>query len=891
MTVSELHGVDAVLSNGGLVHLRPVTPDDLAGLRDLHDHASDRSMYLRYFALNREASEQHLRTLVEPTNRPGRALVACIGDTIVGVAAYERMHRESAEVALLVADAQQHEGIGTLLLEHLADAARVEGIRTFVAEVLTQNSPMIGVFRHLGYAPEMHFDGGDIHVAFDLVVTPAVISAMDHREAQADAASLGPMLAPRSVAVIGASPRAGSVGGELLANILKGGYPGTVYVVNPHHDEVLGVPAVRTPADLPVAPDLAVVAVPASGVLDVVRACGERGTRGLVLITSGFGETGPDGRVLQAEVVALARRYGMRLIGPNCLGLLNTDPAVRLNATFAAMPMQSGHLGLISQSGALGIAVLAAAQDCGLAPSQFVSVGNKADVSGNDLLLAWEHDERTRVIALYLESFGNPRKFARIARRVAARKPVIAIKAGRSNAGKRAGTSHTAAAAASDVVVDALFTQAGVLRVGTMQQMLDAARVLSEQPLATGPRLAIVGNSGGPGILAADAAESAGLTVVELPAETRRLLEAAVPAIASSQNPVDLGAGARADRVGQAIDILLQAAEVDSVLAVFTDTAVSVPEDVMDRIALSAAKGGKPVVASRVGAPASSLPMAGTAYSLPVFTFPEAAAEALAVAHRYARIKAVTPAPLARPAGIDDERGRAIVTAALAAGIEWLSPEDAIALLTAYGLPICPQRVVSTTADAVTAATELGYPLAVKLAGGGTHKTDLGGVRLGVSDEAALITAVTDLQLLQGGWPSILLQPMAKPGVEVIVGAIQDQSVGPVVMLGMGGVLSDLIADRTFRLAPLGPVDAEAMLGDLRLARLLDGYRGGVVVSHAAVADVVVRVAELAADLPEVAELDLNPLICNADGLLAVDARIRLAAAGPTPDPVLRQLR
>jgi acyl-CoA synthetase (NDP forming)/ribosomal protein S18 acetylase RimI-like enzyme len=891
MAAPDVDGTDAVLVGGGLVNIRPIRASDLPGLHDLHSRASDGSMYRRYFSLNREAGDRYLSSLVASGPPQHHALVASAADQVVGVAMFERIDDGSAEVALLVADDQQHTGIGTLLLEHLAAAARQEGIGRFVAEVLTNNSAMIGVFRDLGYLPTMTFEGGEVHVAFDLAVTAAVMAAMDSRDARADAASLQPILAPRSLVVVGASPRVGSIGHELLANIVTSGYTGRVYAVNPHQTNILGVPSFPTPLDLPEAPDLAVVAVPAGQVLGVVRSLGERGTRGLVLISSGFGETGTQGKADQDEVVATARRHGMRLVGPNCLGLLNTDPSVRLNATFASMPMTPGSLGLISQSGALGIAVLAAAADCGLATSQFVSVGNKADVSSNDLLLAWEHDDRTRVIALYLESFGNPRKFARIARRVAQRKPVIAIKAGRSMAGQRAGTSHTAAAAASDVVVDALFSQAGVIRVGTMQQMLDASRVLSDQPLPAGPRVAIIGNSGGPGILAADAAESAGLTVIELTAGTQSALRVAAPGAASSQNPVDLGAGAGADSVTAALEVLLQADEVDSVLAVFTDTAVTSPEEVMTRIAQAAAKCDKPVVATRVGAPATSIPMPGSSHALPVFTFPEPAAEALALARRYAQIQARPLAEPHRPTGIDGEPARAVIAAALALGQEWLSPGDCEALLTAYGVPICPQRVVTDATAAAKAGAELGYPLAVKLAGGGTHKTEVGGVRLGVEDEAALLVAFAELQAVQPSSAGVLLQAMAQSGLEVIVGAIQDELVGPVVMLGVGGVLSDLIADRTFGLAPLAAGDAEAMVARLRLSRLLDGYRGGVSVSRPALGDLVARVAALAADHPEVAELDLNPVIGNGDQLVAVDARIRIAVPASKPDPTLRQLR
>ncbi len=661
-----------------------------------------------------------------------------------------------------------------------------------------------------------------------------------------------------------------------------------MYAVNPNYKYVQGVQCVASPQDLPITPDLAVVAVPVDQVGGVVRACGLRGVRGLLLLTSGFSEAGGDGRTKQAEITSLAREYGMRLIGPNCLGVLNTDPSVRLNATFAALPMQPGGLGLVSQSGALGIAVIGAAARTGMGISEFVSIGNKADVSGNDLLLAWEHDDSTRVIALYLESFGNPRRFARIARRVAQHKPIVAIKAGRSVAGSRAGQSHTAAAAASDDVVDALFEQAGVIRVTSMEQMLDAARVLCEQPLPAGRHVAIVGNSGGPGILAADAAEGAGLDVVTLNETTEEALRAVMPSAASCRNPVDLGAALGPDEMAAALGVLLAAPEVDAVLTVYTDTAVHDAGEVTQRIAEVAADGTKPVVATRVGSPAGAVSGGPKARALPVFSFPEPAAAALAATVRYAAIRDAAPLPVQRPAGVDLAAARRIVADASAAGTEWLSAAEVEQLLRCYRIPASAQRVVTDADGAVTAAAELGYPLAVKLAKPGAHKSDTGGVRLGVVDEAQLREVVGELGASTD--EPLLLQPMSAPGTEVIVGAVQHAQFGPVVMVGAGGVLAELFVDRTFGLAPIGCDEAETMIDGLRLGKLLDGYRGRPVVSRAAVADVVTRVAALADDLPEIAELDLNPLICNESGLSVVDARIRLARPTPRQDPLSRQL-
>lgn len=884
-------GVDAVRADGGLVHIRPFAASDAEALRALHARVSDRSMYLRFFGLGRSAGEKYVTLLMQPASPSHQTLTAWIGTELVGIAGFERSTGDGAEAALLVADDRQHQGIGTLLLEYLADVARRNGIHRFEADVLGENLLALRTLRDLGCTEQVRFEADTARVVIDLSADEESSTAIGARERSAEEVSLRHILAPASVAVVGAGDRPESVGYQVLRNILVGGYTGAVYPVNPHHESVMGLPCVASARDLPVAADVAVIAVPADRVAAVVRDCGERGVHGLILLTAGFGETGDAGMIRQDEVVGIARAFGMRVVGPNCLGLVNTDPAVRLNATFAGMPMRPGRLGVISQSGALGIAVVSAAARWGLGISQFVSVGNRADVSNNDLLLAWEREERTRVIALYVESVGNPRKFARIARRVSASKPIIAIKGGRSPAGQRAGLSHTAAAAASDVVVDALFTQAGVLRVDTMEQMLDAARVLCDQPLPRGNRVAVVGNSGGPGILAADAAGRAGLDVVTLLPETEQQLRQAVPTAASCRNPVDLGAAVRPAQLDAALRLLLEAAEVDAVLPVLTDTAVTNSDEVMSGIAAAAvAATDKPVVVTRVGGEQGSIPIVGSDRMVPVFTFPEPAAAALGTAWRYSKLRRAPVTPVARPAGIDQDRARALIIRALTAGADWLAAGDVARLLTCYGLPVSPQRVVGDADSAVVAAGELGYPLAVKLAEGGVHKTDVGGVRLGVPDEAELRRVFAELAALRPGKPAVLVQPMTPAGTEVILGAVQDDQFGPTVMIGSGGILADVIADRAFRLAPLRVQDAEDMLAELRTAVLFDGYRGAPRVSRAALADLAVRIGALVDDLPEVAELDLNPVICHGENLLVVDARVRVAAAAPRPNPLLRNL-
>ncbi|MDQ6659217.1 MAG: GNAT family N-acetyltransferase [Actinomycetota bacterium] len=889
MTTADVSSADAIRSDGGLVQIRNVGQDDVDQLRELYVGASSQSLYLRFFSVGLSAMEHYLDVLIKPTSPDHRALLAVVQGKVAGVVSYERVDDRSADVSLLVADDRQHEGIGTLLLEHLASAARRQGIQAFVADVLNENAAMINVFRALGFAVDFRFDGGCLRVTIDLTATVHLMEALDERDRQADAASLQSVLAPSSIAVIGASNRQGAVGNQVLRNLTEFGFAGNVYAVNPCHETILGVQCFPSPEQLPEPVDLAVVAVPADQVLEVTRACGVRGVRGLLILTAGFGEIDESGSALQTSIVVQARRFGIRVIGPNCLGVLNTDPAVRLNATFARIPLLAGGLGLVSQSGALGIAVLSAAARSGLGVSAFVSVGNKADVSSNDLLLAWEKDSRTRVIALYLESFGNPGKFSRIARRVSRSKPIIAIKAGRSPAGKHAGMSHTAAAAASDEVVDALFRQAGVLRVTRIEEMIDAARMLCDQPLPAGNRVAIVGNSGGPGILAADAAEGAGLTVVQLTPDTTARLRSAAPMAASVDNPVDLSATVPAEAMQAALGVLMLAPEVDAVVVVFTETGVIDAAAMMAGVANAGGTSAKPVLATEVGSVARSLPIAGSDRRLPVFAFPENAVAALGAAVQYAGIRNESREVPVRPAGVYQAAAREIVKAAMHAGVQWLPAQDTARLLANYRIPPCDQRVVCDTEAAVAAARQLGYPLAATLAEPGLHKSELGGVRLNIVDEKGLRSTVAELRRR---WPgtSVLLQPMLAGGTEVIIGALQHQQFGPLVMLGAGGVLTDLLLTKAFRLAPLSSADAAAMIEDAHLGRLIDGYRGAPVVSRPALVDLILRTAAMVGDLPELAELDFNPVLCRSEGLTVVDARIRLAASPVRPDSALRQL-
>ena len=537
-------GWDALASDGSVVRIRPIRPEDEQALDDLNHRVSERTIYLRFFAISRLAADEHTHHLVAADTLQGQvALVAEVAGDLVGVASYEPMRADEAEMAFLLDDAVHGRGIGTLLLEQLAAVARERGIRHLHAEVLAENGPMLRVFLHSGFTEVHRMDSGVVELSMDTAYAPSTLDRMAERERGAEERSLRPVLAPRSVAVIGAGRKPGGIGHEVLMNLADGEFTGPLFAVNPQADRIGDIAACPSIADLPGPVDLAVVAVPAAAVAQVLEECGLAGVRGAVILTSGFSELGADGRQAQYDLLAIARRHNLRLIGPNCLGVVNTAPDVRLDATFANIRPLPGSLALAAQSGAVGIAVLDHAGRAGLGISEFVSLGNKVDVSGNDLLLHWWREPRTDVIGLYLESFGNPRKFGRLARLVGRTKPILVVKGGRSTGGRRAGASHTAAAATPDTAVDALFEQSGVLRMQTLEELVDTARVLSGRPLPGGNRLAVVGNAGGAGVLAADAAGALDIDVPEFSAATARELTDATGAVGVG-NPVDLGAAA-----------------------------------------------------------------------------------------------------------------------------------------------------------------------------------------------------------------------------------------------------------------------------------------------------------------------------------------------------------
>jgi acyl-CoA synthetase (NDP forming)/L-amino acid N-acyltransferase YncA len=889
-TPVEVRGVDALAADGRVVHIRPVVADDAPALFRLHTESSAQNRYYRFFTQNPAAAEAYARRLATPDDAR-LVLVAERDGEILAVASAHELGSAEPEVAFLVGDSSHGIGLGTLLLEHLAAAGRAIGVKRFCAEVLSENAAMLAVFRDSGFTEQLSYDGYTTSVHLDLLPGEMTFHQIAERERHAEQQSLRRVLAPGSVAVIGASRRPEAIGHALVQNILVGGFTGPVYPVNPNATEVCGRRCYPTMSALPGPVDLAVLAVPATAVKAAVEDCCRAGVGGIVVTTAGFAELGEAGRELQRELVRLTRAAGIRLIGPNCLGVLNTAPGIQLNATFGPVQPAAGGLSLASQSGAVGIAVLDHATRTGAGIAQFVSLGNKADVSGNDLLQYWWRDPATKVICLYLESFGNPLKFARITRRVGADKPVLVVKGGRSAGGARGGSSHTAAAATPQTVLSALFAQSGVIRLDSLPEMLDVARVLVDQPLPGGRRLGIVGNAGGAGILAADAADTAGLAVPALSAAVRDALRA----IAGSavDNPVDLGAGADAAGLAEAVTTLAGSGDVDAVLAIVAATTSNDARAALRAIArVSVAHPAVPILAACLGVPDLPGTVEDGTGRVPVFEFGEEAARALGHVAGYAQWRRTPHGTVPDLDRVDLTTARTAVTRFLAEHPDggWLPSATATEVARAMGIPMVRGVPVTGPRLAADAAKALGFPVALKTAAPAVvHKSDVGGVRLGL-DTAAEVRAAYAQVAAATQDARALVQPMVTDGVEMIVGLTRDPVFGPVVMVGSGGMLTDLLADRAWRGLPLTDTDADAMVASLRGARLLAGFRGAPPADVPALLDVLHRVALLGEQLPEVAELDLNPVLVGPNGATVVDIRIRVAVPVAVPDPALRRL-
>lgn len=883
---------DAVVKDGRTVHIRPIRHDDLDDLLAMWHRLSAESIRLRFFA-PRKMDREQMRYFVELDWDTRFAVVAEQAGAIIGVSRFDILPEEpsSAEFAVLVEDAHQGRGVGTALVRALMEPAADMGVTGFVADVLRENQRMLGVMRDAGLAPAFDDFGSVVHTRFTTTPTEAYLSRYEEQDQQAAVAALRAVFRPSAIAVVGASRDRSTIGGLVFHHLVSGGYAGPVYPVNPAADHVQSVAAYASLDDCPTVPDLIVVCVPASAVIDVLRDAGRLGCRAAVVVSAGFAETGEEGRKREQELQSVARSFGLRVVGPNCMGVLNAAPGLRMNATFSPIFPAPGRVGFSSQSGALGLAILAAASRLGIGLSSFASVGNKADISGNDLLQYWESDPDTDVILLYLESFGNPHKFGRLARRIGRSKPIAAVKSGRTGAGTRAASSHTAALAAGDVAVEALFRQAGVIRTDTLEELFDVTAVLANQPLPSGRGVGIITNGGGPGILAADACESHGLEVPELSAATRERLADFLPPEAGMRNPVDMVASAGADSYRQAVRTLAADAAIHALVVIFVPPVVTDPDEVADAIARAAddlrdaaadADAAIPIVS--VFMSEQGVPERLRAARVPSFDFPEDAAQALGRVAQYAEWRRAPLGNVVEVSNVNENTARRVVADALADRDDvWLSAEQADRLLRSYGIATARAELVRTREEAAQAQVRIDAPSAVKLASS-IHKTELGGVRLGIAtpDEAREAVDAICADLEQAGHAEVadegfLVQEMVSDGIEMVVGVNYDPSFGPTMMVGLGGTLVELLRDVSVRIHPLTDSDVEDMLTSLRGYPLLTGYRGAPPVDVEALKVLLFRLSALVEVCPEIDQLDMNPVFVRSKGVSCVDVRVRLA--------------
>ncbi|QIY53567.1 GNAT family N-acetyltransferase [Streptomyces sp. RPA4-5] len=895
-TASRRQEVCALLADGSTVRLRPACPQDRGQVLRLYEEMSADNLRSRFFAVSRRSGEQAADRLCAPSDPGHRTLVAVHGDRLVGVAEYETVDDPtSAEIALAVADDFHHRGVGTLLLEHLVHTARENGIAAFTADVLADNHLIHKVFADLGLRVTRQFDGSTVRGIIRLAPDERYLSALDIRGRTADTASLRPLLRPGSIAVIGAGTRPGSVGRAILHHLREAHFAGLLYAVNPHAHAVLRVPAYPSIADLPHLPDLAVVAIPASGVPEAAVQCGRAGVRALVVVTSGLDER------QSAELTAACRRWDMRMVGPNCLGIVNTEEPVRMDATFAVTKPLPGTAGVAVQSGGVGIALLDGLSRLGIGISSFVSLGDKRDVSSNDLLQWWECDGRTDLALLHLESFGNPRAFSRTARRVARGMPLLTVDAGRSAAGRRAAASHTAAAATPTMTRGVLFSQAGIIATRTLGELLDTAALLHSQPLPAGTRVAVVSNAGGAGVLAADACVDAGLTVPELPADLVGELLAMLPGGAGAGNPADTTPEVSVETLSGCVDRLAQSGAVDGVLVALVPTApaTAVGTDLVTALTTRPpdARTGAPVVAVVLDqAERARLLPTEDGRTVPSYGEPQSAARALHHAAERARWLARPQGSVVEPAGIDSSGARVLVEAFLAREPTggWLDARATDQLFARYGIIRLRQAGAATEQEAVEAAVRLAGPsggVVLKAQGPEfVHKSERGAVLLDLHGEQQVRAAYRDLTARLGvAMSEVLVQPMAAPGTELLAGVVQDEVFGALVLFGLGGTTSELLADHAARLAPLTDTDFHELLIAPRCAPLLFGYRGSSPVDVDGLEALLARLSRMADDLPEVAEAECNPIIARPDGITVVDARVRLLPRR-APDPYLRRL-
>ncbi|MFE0348846.1 bifunctional acetate--CoA ligase family protein/GNAT family N-acetyltransferase [Streptomyces griseoluteus] len=887
--------VHALLADGTTVCIRPVTPADHDQVQGLYEEMSPENLRLRFFSLSPRSAALAADRACAPAHPGYRALLAETHGQVIGLAEYDTAgEKDEAEISIAVCDGLHHRGVGTLLVEHLVSAARADGITTFTADALSENREILRLFADLGLRTARHFEGPEVRCTIRLDADDAYLSAVEARGRAADVASLEPLLCPNVVAVVGAGRKPGSVGRAILHHLKAGGYTRRLFAVNPSVNHILGVPSYPSVSALPKTPDLVVVAVPAAAVPVAAEECGKAGVRALLVVTAGL-----DAGQAQA-LLAACRTHGMRLVGPNCLGISNTDPDLRLDATFAADHPRPGTAGVAVQSGGIGIALLDGLSRLGIGVSSFASLGDKYDVSGNDMLQWWESDGRTELALLHLESFGSPRAFSRTARRVTRRMPVLTVDAGRTEAGRRAAASHTAAAATRTMTRQALFTQAGITATRSVGELLETAALMHSQPLPAGTRVAIVTNAGGAGVLTADACTEAGLALPPLPADVVDDLLAVLPQGAAVGNPVDATAAVTEEQLADCLDRLTHHPGIDAVLVALVPTAVAAAtgDDLIQALTDARVHRAKPIAAVRLeqDLPVNLLPAADGG-TVPSYAEPQAVARALAHAARRA-------AWLARPMGtvpdldgVDTARAQEVVERFLSAHEDgaWLDPRTCADLLVCYGIPQIPWVWAETEDEAVLAAHRLRGPdgrVVMKAHWPGlVHKSEQHAVHLDLQGDAQVRAAFRDFETRFAGLlTGVVVQPLAARGTELFAGVVQDEVFGPLVLFGLGGTATEVLGDHAARLAPLTDHDVHDLITAPRCAPLLFGARGNGPADLEGLEQLLLRLSRMAADLPQLAEVDFNPVLATPADVSVLDARVRLVPRRPQ-DPYLRRLR
>jgi acetyl coenzyme A synthetase (ADP forming)-like protein len=895
-TYPSQYETEVLLKDGSSILLRPIRVDDVKSWVEFVGRLSARTKYLRFHHVPKEMGLEDAARFCTVDYRDTFAFVAeVLRETkrdIVAIGRYYRLpDHHSAEVALAIEDRYQGRGLGTSILEQLADVARENGIDRFEADVLAQNEQMMNVFKDYGFHVTSELQTGVYRVTFPIAETAVVVEKKAERERASTLASLRWLLKPQSIALIGASRHAGTIGYLLLQCLTQGGFSGRIYPVNPNIDSLMSLKTYPSVLAIPGDVDMAVIAVPAKIVAKVADECGHKGVHTLVVISDGFKEVGPEGASREKELRDIALGHGMRIIGPNCMGVINTDPSIKLNATFSPVYPPAGNVAFLSQSGAMGLVVLQYASNLDIGISTFVSVGNRADISSNDLMEYWEQDPSTDVILLYLESFGNPRKFSRIARRVTAKKPVVAVKGGSTQAGSRAAASHTGAMATSDVVSDVLFQHAGIIRVNLMEEMFDVAALLSNQPLPRGRRLVIVTNGGGPGIIAADSAARNGLSLPQPSQEMIGKLKSVIKRDISFHNPLDTTAGADAEEFRAILRLFADDKDSDAILSIFIPPVVANMEDFEASIRDVAPyfwNEGKTLLACFLGQRGFKAKLGSNGKFVPSYPFPEEAISALSKAIEYAEMRQKPMGKIPKLSGIKTNEARDIIGKAMIGSKQrplWMEPREISGLLTCYGMHLVETLVARTPTEAAAAAVKIGFPVAIKLDSSTvTHKSDVGGVVLGLNSGAEVKQAFNDIRARlekygrQNEMQGVIVQKMVNEGIEAIVGVTQDPSFGPLIMFGSGGVYAELMKDVVLRLHPISDLDAQEMIDSIKMSSLFKGFRGSPPADIRAIQDLLLRLSAMVEDIPHIAELDFNPVkvMPQGKGYYIVDARIML---------------